>query len=226
MRRRTNNPQFNPKQEAGRVPHPGCLGNVPNVGIFIAADKRTILQGPRTEGEVGMGAIAASTPVRLSQALEQIRAARSYTLELLGDLNTEEWFAMPGGVTHIAWQVGHLAMAEYRCCLDRIRGEQPADGELISLAMLTIFGKGSTPDADPLKYPPLDDIRSAFERVHAAALTECAKLKDADLDAPALKPHRLFTTKLGSLQWCARHEMVHAGQIALLRRMLGRKPSW
>ena len=97
---------------------------------------------------------------------------------------------------------------------------------LMSLAMLTIFGKGSTPDADPRKYPPLDDIRSAFERVHAAALTECAKLKDADLDAPALKPHRLFTTKLGSLQWCARHEMLHAGQIALLRRMIGRKPTW
>ena len=46
------------------------------------------------------------------------------------------------------------------------------------------------------------------------------------IDLPPHKPHRLFHTRLGSLLWCSRHEMVHAGQIALLRRMIGRKPLW
>lgn len=171
---------------------------------------------------------ATTTPhsVRLVQVLDQIRAARSYTLEMLADLRPTEWFLMPGSVTHIAWQIGHVATAQYRLCLDRIRGEQKTDEQLISLAMLTIFGAGSVPDPDPMKYPPIDEIRGAFHRVHEAAMAECAKLKDFELDAAPHKAHRLFNTKLGSLQWCARHEMVHAGQIALLRRMIGRRPLW
>lgn len=164
--------------------------------------------------------------IRLQQALDQLRSTRAYTLEMLADLQPQDWFAMPGGVTHIAWQVGHLAMAQYRLCLDRIRGERESDGRLISLAMLTIFGKGSTPHADSGKYPPVEEIRAACRRVYAAALDECSSLEDADLDRPPLKSHRLFDTKLGSLLWCARHEMVHAGQISLIRRMLGRKPLW
>ncbi|MGC3969640.1 MAG: DinB family protein [Pirellulales bacterium] len=220
-----DNPQFNPNYTIG-LARPMKDWAAPDDGTAAANGKRTISMGPRSEREVGMGVSDATTSIRLDQALEQIRAARSYTLEMLGDLEPGEWFEMPGGVTHIAWQVGHLAMAQYRLCLDRIRGERPDDSKLISLAMLTIFGKGSTPDAAQLKYPPVDDIRLAFERVHRATLVECAKLKDTDLDAAPLKPHRLFNTKIGSLQWCARHEMLHAGQIALLRRMLGRKPIW
>ena len=33
-------------------------------------------------------------------------------------------------------------------------------------------------------------------------------------------------TKLQVLHWCANHELVHAGQIALLRRLFGQKPIW
>ena len=164
--------------------------------------------------------------IRLQQALDQIRSARAYTLEMLADLQPQDWFAMPGGVTHIAWQVGHLAFAQYRLGLDRIRGERPSDGKLISLAMLTIFGRDSMPFADSRKYPPLDEIRAAFDRTYDAVLDEGTRIIDADLDLPPHKPHRLFNTRLGSLLWCSRHEMVHAGQIALLRRMIGRKPLW
>ena len=33
-------------------------------------------------------------------------------------------------------------------------------------------------------------------------------------------------TKLDSLFWCAHHEMLHAGQIGLVRRLLGQAPLW
>lgn len=164
--------------------------------------------------------------IRLQLALDQIRSARAYTLELLTDLQPQDWFAMPGGVTHVAWQVGHLAMAEYRLFLDRIRGERDSDGQIISPAMLAHFGKGATPEADATKYPPAEEILATLHRVHAAALDECSHIDDAELDLPPLKPHRLFDTKLGALLWCTRHEMVHAGQIGILRRLLGRRPLW
>jgi len=163
---------------------------------------------------------------RLTLALDQLRMARKYVLERLTDFHEDEWYAMPGGVTHAAWQAGHLAMAEYRLCLVRIRGELPDDEQLISSAFLKLFGKGSEPDPDPSIYLPRSEIMETLSRVHEAALVECANLKDADLDATSLTPHPWFTTKLGSLSWCAAHEMSHAGQLGLLRRLLGKKPIW
>ncbi len=56
-------------------------------------------------------------------AIDQLAQVRPYTLQLLDSVNDSEWFRMPeGGVTHIAWQAGHLAFAEYRLALERIRG--------------------------------------------------------------------------------------------------------
>ena len=68
---------------------------------------------------------------RLALAIEQIIFARNYTLRFLDTIDEADWFRMPSdGVTHIAWQVGHLAMAEYRMALQRIRGAQPEDANL------------------------------------------------------------------------------------------------
>jgi hypothetical protein len=41
-----------------------------------------------------------------------------------------------------------------------------------------------------------------------------------------LIPHDLFTTRIAGLRYAPLHEMIHCGQIALLRRMLGQKPIW
>jgi uncharacterized damage-inducible protein DinB len=49
---------------------------------------------------------------------------------------------------------------------------------------------------------------------------------EVELDTPLVEPHRLARTKFESLVWCAHHEMLHAGQIGLLRRLLGVPPMW
>jgi hypothetical protein len=159
-------------------------------------------------------------------ALDQLRAARRFSLKTLEQIPQDEWFAMPGGITHTAWQAGHLAIAQYRLCLVRVRGEQPSDAQLVGPELLALFGKGSTPDPDSTKYPSIDAILALLERVYATALETCAALPESDLDTPSLPHHWQFDTKLGAIQWCARHEMTHAGQIGLLRRMLGSTPWW
>jgi len=46
---------------------------------------------------------------RLQLAIEQIVFARNYTIWLLDQTPVTEWFRQPpGGVSHVAWQVGHL----------------------------------------------------------------------------------------------------------------------
>src|SRR5579871_930214 len=133
---------------------------------------------------------------RLQLAIEQIIFARNYTTRLLDQTPAADWFRQPpGGITHIAWQVGHLAMAQYRLALARIRGTQPQDAGLISEEFLRLFGRESVPDAEATKYPSAADIRAIFDRVHQQALHELKSLNETELDQPVLKPHPLAKTK-------------------------------
>src|SRR3984893_2789546 len=102
---------------------------------------------------------------RLQLAIEQIIFARKYTIGLLEQTPASEWFRQPqGGVSHIAWQVGHLAFAEYRLALWRIRGPQTQDDALFSQEFVRLFGPNSVPDVDPAKYLAPAEIRAALDR--------------------------------------------------------------
>lgn len=161
----------------------------------------------------------------LALALRQIEFARGYTLSLLNEIDEGLWFSMPGNCpTHVAWQVGHLAMAEYGLCLFRQRGRQPIDLELMSSKFRKLFGRGSVPLSDHTQYPAAAEIRATFERVHAQTLLEVPNIQPAQLAEPVEMPYAVEATKLGSLLFCSHHEMLHAGQLGLLRRLLGHVP--
>ncbi len=162
----------------------------------------------------------------LQAAITQIRFARDYTQQLLDTIPESNWFVMPQGVTHVAWQVGHLAMAQYRLTLERIRGVDAADETWISSDFLTRFGRNSVAQADPEQNLPISEIRATFDRVYAQCLVELPKLSEAELAQAPLKSHPLCQTKLECLCWSGAHEMLHAGQIGLLRRLLGQAPMW
>jgi hypothetical protein len=164
---------------------------------------------------------------RVQTALSNLVFARKYTLRFLDALPVADWFRTPaGGVTHVAWQVGHLAFAEYRLALERIRGQRPEDANLIAESFLQTFGRDSTADPDPARYPTPEEIRTVFDRVHERVLAELPGVPDGTLDDAPLRPHQLCKTKLECLHWCSHHEAVHAGQIGLIRRLLGYPPIW
>lgn len=161
---------------------------------------------------------------RLEHVCSQLEFSRAYTLSLLADLEERDWLRQPGeGVTHITWQVGHLAMAEYGLGLYRMRGRRAEDRSLMPGQFRKKFSKGSIPDPDPANNPTPAAVRDVFDRVHQQVLTELPRHEDAELDEPVEEPYALFPTKLGSLYFCAAHEMMHAGQIGLLRRLLGKE---
>jgi len=163
---------------------------------------------------------------QVKSAIDQIRTARMYTKNLLKHIDEHDWFRQPTeGVTHVAWQAGHLAVCEYGLGLKRIRGETPEDSELFSDDYRTLFGKGASPESDPRKYPAIADIREVLDRVHQQAIEELSLLPEEIFEEPTDDPpHPMFKTKLGALRWCAQHEFIHADQIALLRRLFGAEP--
>src|SRR5438034_2487892 len=161
----------------------------------------------------------------LQLALEQIEFARSYTLSILAEINEADWFTMPAGCpTHVAWQVGHLAMAEYGLCLFRQRGRQEIDSELMSSSFRKQFSRGSAPEAEASNYPSPAEIRATLDRVHAQVLKEAAGFSAEQLKEPVDMPYAAEATKLGALLFCSHQEMLHAGQLGQLRRLLGIKP--
>jgi DinB superfamily len=162
---------------------------------------------------------------RLKLAIDQIVFARNYTIGLLDQTPMAEWFQIPlGGVGHVGWQVGHIAFSEYRLALWRIRGERPDDDALFSPEVKRLFGADSLPRADSSFSP--SELRAVLDRVHVQVLLELPGLDESELDQPVPHPHKFATTKLLALLWCAHHEMLHAGQIGLLRRHLGYPPMW
>jgi uncharacterized damage-inducible protein DinB len=164
---------------------------------------------------------------RANQLLDSICRARDYTNFLLAKTAPADWFRMPQeGVSHIAWQVGHLAFAQYSLAIKRIRGQLPEDVQILPPAFVEKFGKASMPVADPHAYPSAEEIRRVFDAVHRQVMEEISGLDDAVFDEPLASPHIRFSTKGGGLVWCAEHEMMHAGQIGLLRRLLGQPPIW
>jgi len=163
--------------------------------------------------------------LRLDAALTRLDHARSRTLEFLTDLTPEEWFWSPREVTtHIAWQVGHLAVAQYNLCLRRIRGRTAADESLISDAFIDLFKLGTNPSAAAASYPPPAEIRRVLDAVHRQSLAELAGRTDEELDVPVEVPHPAFKTKLDAVDYAPSHEYIHVGQVALLRRLMGRAP--
>lgn len=166
-----------------------------------------------------------SDDTKLELARKQIEFARDYTKTLLADFEPGDWFKIPEGcVSHLAWQVGHLAMAQYGLCLFRIRGRQPIDTDLMSSAFRKKYSKGTTPDPDPANNPSPVEIMQVFERVYEQVMQEMPNYSAATLSEPVDMPSAVYATKLGALLFCSHHEMIHAGQIGLLRRLLGKVP--
>ncbi|MFM5995530.1 MAG: DinB family protein [Dolichospermum sp.] len=166
-----------------------------------------------------------SVSPRVELAIKHLESARAYMKGLVADLTPDEWFWTPQPpISHIAWQVGHLAVAEYGLMLFRQRGRQEVDGELMSGAFRKLFMKGTAASADRSGHPSPDEILAVLDRVHQQVLLEVPCFPDADLDQPIDPPHSVVSTRYGSMLFAGDHEMLHAGQIGFLRRLMGKSP--
>jgi len=160
---------------------------------------------------------------RLNIVIDQIARTRQYTHLVLDHIDRHRWFELPAGCpTHIAWQVGHITVAQAIHVLGTVAG-QP-DISPLPATWIERFGKGSAAVADPTVYPPANEIMAGMDAVFAQAMTTLKNLPAHVLDEPATHATGMIHNKLDLLYWVSRHEMLHTGQIGLLRRLLGETP--
>jgi len=161
----------------------------------------------------------------LQSAIEQIRFARTYTLNLLDETPQDRWFEIPEGLpSNIAWQVGHLTVSQYGLLMFRIRGRQPEDLELIPGKFRKAYSRKSVPNPDASGQPSAEELLQRMSRVYDLALAELANVSPDVLLEEIDLPWAAWPIKLGAILFCPLHEQIHAGQIGTIRRAMGLDP--
>lgn len=162
---------------------------------------------------------------RLEIVKQQMHSVRQYLYGMLDGLSEDDWFWSPQTpTTHILWQVGHIAMAQYGLTLFRQRARADIDSELMSGKARKVFMKGTVPVSDRTAYPDPNETLAILERVNQQMLREIDSFDGLQLDEPVDPPHVAFATRYGALLFASHHEILHIGQIGLLRRMMGKAP--
>lgn len=140
----------------------------------------------------------------------------------LDDLTDSELFVRPvPGANHIAWQLGHLIHSEHMMVETAFPGSMPP--------LPAGFSEKYTPETAMLDEPSAFHTKAEYLRLHAeqraATLMKLEQLTDGDLDQPAPEAFRSYLNNIGDLfSIQGNHALMHAGQWAVVRRKLGRKP--
>lgn len=159
------------------------------------------------------------------QLLDQMAWTRQYTLQLIEAVPRELWYAIPPQASsHVAWQVGHLAVAQYGLMLFRQRGRTPDDLRLMPGWLRKQFGRGTEPSKSDESMPEPAQLLERLSEIHAQSLHEVKALSADALRQPTDMPYTAYPTRLGALLFCPIHEALHAGQIGMLRRLHGLPP--
>ena len=153
----------------------------------------------------------------------EIDGTRDWTLRLLADITGDDWFCQPApGLAHPLWICGHLAVAQHLLIHVRCLNQPFLDE---SFAAAFPIGR-PVPAPDEADYPDPQTVRRTMDDVHARTLEAVRSMSDALLAEPAFgkdgQPHPHYRDKRGAVAHCSRHEAFHAGQLALIRRLLGK----
>lgn len=160
---------------------------------------------------------------RLAIAIEQLDATRRYTRMVLSHTPHERWFEMPAGCpSHVAWQVGHLGLAMAQHAWRTVCGREL--GEVLPAEHAAWFGKGSAAVPDAAMYPTPGELTERMELIYDESVAALGELDESVMTEPATHATGLIRTKFDLVMYNARHEMLHVGQIGLIRRLLGLPP--
>lgn len=148
--------------------------------------------------------------------------ASQMALALADDLKEQPMRRACDNGNHALWIMGHLAVSEGQI-------NQNMCGEPNELEhWLDLFRGGTNPSDDASIYPSYDEVVEAFKTQHGKMMAKLDTMTDADLDKPATDVPEERKEYLGLVGQCflimAIHPWHHRGQLADIRRGLGRDP--
>jgi uncharacterized damage-inducible protein DinB len=135
----------------------------------------------------------------------------------VGDLSDDDFHAAPfEGGNPIAWQLGHILVAERSW----VEGIKPGSCPPLPEGFAAAHAKEtSAPSPFPRKYTR-DDYLTAWKAQRAATTAVLDGLADEQLDGPSGVDFAPTVATL--LNMAGIHALMHAGQFVALRRKLGK----
>lgn len=136
----------------------------------------------------------------------------------LADLTDEDLLVRPvPGANHTAWQLGHLLLCENG--LKDLGYAMPALPEGFAEA----YTKETAGSDDRAKFHAKAQYVQWLEEQRAATLAHVDALSDADLDKAGPEEARAYAPTVGAMfNAIGIHDMMHAPQITVVRRKLGK----
>ncbi len=140
----------------------------------------------------------------------------------LADLTDAELLVRPvPGANHIAWQLGHLAIAEHMLIDTAFPGSMPP----LPAGFKERYTNETATSDDPKSFDSKDELLKVRAEQRAGTLKALESASDAQLDGPGPEKFRKFCPSVATLFLLqGNHTTMHAGQWAVVRRKLGRPP--
>jgi len=156
----------------------------------------------------------------------QSQESRKLVKAILNEVPGEKWHEIPDGInSNLAWQAGHLVISEYFNAIIVVKGSNKDVQENIPLReYATLFAMGSDPSKVTKEFTP-ERLNKDLDFVHKIAKDVLLSLSEEELDKPlepSKFPHPTAKTKLEALSWHFKHEIWHSGQMAMIRRQIGK----
>ncbi len=171
--------------------------------------------------KVGSKAAARPGTAQRDRAVEFAKFAKKMIVDMCEGIPDDKACAQAGAIpNHKAWTFGHLARSAewFAGMIDGKPSTQPKEWE-------GLFGLGSSPTSNAAAYPPVAELREAYEAAWQRLFDAVAGMNDAQLAAaPTGDSNGFLKDKLDAILKCAWHEGWHLGQVSLLRKALGGKP--
>lgn len=138
----------------------------------------------------------------------------------VSDMNDADLMIRPSkGSNHLAWQLGHLISSEYQL----VNGVCPGISPELPSGFKERHAKDATSVDDPSKFLTKQEYLDLFAKQRQATKAALEQVPDADLDKPGPESVKRMCKTVGAV-FClaAEHPMMHAGQFAIVRRILGK----
>jgi uncharacterized damage-inducible protein DinB len=151
-----------------------------------------------------------------------LATAEMIGLAYLEDLSDNEMMVRPvEGCNHIKWQLGHLIVSENKMINAAVPGALPD----LPLGFAQRYASDKSNDDAAISFDSKDELLQLYRQQRAATLRTLDGLTEQQLDAETHESIRSYAPTVGTaFVMQDSHWMMHAGQWAVVRRKLGRKP--
>ena len=165
-----------------------------------------------------------SHPTSGPTAADAIAYALATTQKLLhrytADLSPEDYLHRPAPKANCAaWLLGHLILSERRALAHLGVTDLPA----LPGGFEKRFGRDESA-AQACEFGDVTTLRSLFDEHRRRMIDAVRAASPEQLARPLEKPHPMFGTTAEMIHFIAIHATMHAGQITIIRRSLGRPP--